>query len=230
MPTWKKRKAVLHLDDRSAVLEAKSGSFRWTLGQWLTDSTAHRRSAEAIGLNETVSALGWAWEKTMPAALAAKFPERDADRASLAGRPRVRFSWSNPRGVPGAAWIMGRTVRVSLPGIPKTPDIPFASILSGGFPKEVLRAMPMGWADEIVQSVQRLAPLPCFCGTGFERNLEHDALAYGPQVQHPNAPVDFTVMATRCQVCGLRWLLEESGDSHYEYHYRVSPWVDPQTL
>ncbi len=197
----------------------------WTLREWLTDYAAHRIVAEAIGLDETVIALAWAWERCMSAEEAGRFPEPDP--ASYRGRPSATFSWSGPRGVPGAMWIMGRTLRVSLPGIPNGPDIPFATLLANDLPEPLRSAMPGDWAAGVLDSIRRLATLPCFCGTGFERAHEHDALAQGPRVQHPTAPIDVSVMAGRCRMCGERWLLEEAGDSHYEYHYRVERLVYP---
>ncbi len=66
-----------------------------------------------------------------------------------------------------------------------------------------------------------LSPLPCFCGTGWRRFHEHDALLNLARCQHPRAPIDHKAMTARCRICGRWWTLEEMGDSHYSYHYSV---------
>jgi hypothetical protein len=230
MPIWKQSGSLLRVDEQGASFEAPACprplAKTWTLSEWLSDHGARSAVAEAIGLDETVVALAWAWEHTMSPAERALFPEPDS--SSYAGRPHVSFSWSRGRGVPGAMWIVGRTLRVSLPGVPNGPDVPFDTLLASGLPAPWKSAMPEDWAIRVMESIRLLAPLPCFCGTGFERAHEHDALALGPRVQHPSAPIDFHVTAARCRVCGERWLLEESGDSHYEYHYRVERFAYPK--
>lgn len=142
------------------------------------------------------------------------------DDTPLEGRPRyTRPLGGGGRGVVASmAWLFGRRVAIDAPGqerVERTLD----DVVAHGFDDASRAALGNELAEQTRDAARRLAPLPCLCGTGCQRPMEHDAFFQLTRLQHPSAPIDDHASTGLCRVCGRWWTFRESGDSHYGYQY-----------
>ena len=210
---WTKDNASLAWEEGTLSLTAPGLSMRVRASD-ASDTAFECAAARALGV-ELVAEVQAAVRNGAP--LARVDPPRD--------RPwRTRLFGFGGRGSNAAgAWIFGRNVRLSRV---RGPDLAFEEVLSRGLPEG--HGLTPDAAHALIEAVQALAPLACFCGSGAETFEQHgtlDRLA-GP-LQHPDAPVTHQASVGRCRVCDRAVVLLESGDSHYDFRYEVLPLRGP---
>jgi len=135
----------------------------------------------------------------------------------LVGRPRIhRDAHNNDR---GRVWFFGRTLAID---VKEKPRVSLDLRTAAGSGMEAYREdLGDELVDTVIEAARALSPLLCFCGTGWLRFHEHDALLDLSRCHHPRTPIDHKAMTARCRICGRWWTLEVMGDSHYSYHYSV---------
>jgi hypothetical protein len=146
-----------------------------------------------------------------------------APSAADAGRPSVAHCYEFGRGVPKAAWLMGREVWVHAAG--RRFEASLDELLARGFPPDIAADLGEDVVRTISDAVARLNPLPCLCDTGALTPQEHGTLDEIARRQHPFAPIDVQCVVGRCRVCRLGWTFESAGDSHYSYRYDAHPFL-----
>jgi hypothetical protein len=205
---WTKDRASLTWDDAALTLTTATATLTVDARTVRDDPRFECAAIRAVGVELVAEVLAAIREG---GALRRVAPPRD--------RPsRTRIFGFGGRGssTPGA-WILGRVVRLSA----HRGDIRFEELLANGLPEG--HGLSDDVATALLEAARALAPLACPCGSGAETFDQHGALERlsGP-VQHPDAPVTHQASAGRCTVCGGCWVLLESGDSHYDFHYTVS--------
>lgn len=153
------------------------------------------------------------------------------DHSPLVGRPRyARPFGESERGALGnMVWLFGRRVAIDVRGQPRV-ERTLQDVVARGFDEPTRAALGHALAEQTLDAARKLAPLPCLCGTGCRRPMEHDAFFQLSRLQHPSAPVDDVATSGPCRVCGRWWTFRESGDSHYGYHYEERELALPTAL
>ena len=143
-------------------------------------------------------------------------------------KPYFERIFGGGRGALWVVWLFGKNIRTSVrtPNNLTIPDMSFAEFLENGFPQEYQTVIGAEEMQKIALAVKKLSPLSCMCSTGAKTPWQHGSIDVFLRRQHPFAPIEHSIELGRCTICNKSWSFEESGDSHYSYHYRVRPFPD----